>query len=68
MNLEPNPVIEKLETKFLGFGSCFAQNLQRLLEPFHFLFTSTEVFVPFTLPHHLGKHLYGLLKVVAIPI
>ena len=38
MNLEQNPVIEKLETKFLGFGSCFAQNLQRLLEPFSFPF------------------------------
>lgn len=38
MNLPQSPVIKNLGTKFLGFGSCFAQNLQRLLEPFSFPF------------------------------
>jgi hypothetical protein len=38
MDLKQDPIRKSLNTNFLGFGSCFAQNLQRELIPFTFPF------------------------------
>ena len=38
MELDHNPIIDSMETKFVSFGSCFAQNMQREMKHFNFDF------------------------------